>query len=277
MSSRQKVDYIDVLTSVKNIIGDNSLEEIMIDFESAMWGATRCVFPEVNIKGCTFHWTQAVWEKIQELGLAPAYFNDEGCQIYLRKLMSLPFLPPEFMIIPTVFLNLAAEATTEPIKILTEYINKTWISSRVWPPKAWSCFMQTVRTNNNVEGWHGRINRHAGSGRGQLQFYLLIDLLFEEAEYVAVQTRMICQETLSRCQRKEYREINKKLLELWGEFNNGNIGAKQLLRSCAKLYRPTFRKGEGSTEDDNDNTNSDLQPEESRVFSNGLKKQNCYL
>ena len=139
------IGYIDVLTSVKNIIGDNRLEEILIDFESAMWGAIRCVFPEVNIKGCTFHWTQSVWKKIQEQGLAPAYFNDEGSQIYLRKLMSLPFLPPEF--IPTVFLNLAAEATTEPIKILAEYINKTWISSRVWPPKAWSWFMQTVRTN----------------------------------------------------------------------------------------------------------------------------------
>ena len=74
---------------------------------------------------------------------------------------------------------------------------------------------------------------------------------------MAVQTRMIRQETLSRYQRNEYREINKKLLELWGEFNNGNIGAKQLLRSCAKLYRPTFRKGEVSI-DDNDNTNSDL-------------------
>ena len=94
MSSRQKVDYIDVLTSVKNVTGDNSLEEIMIDFELAMWGAIRCVFPEVNIKGCTFHWTQSFWKKIQELGLAPAYFNDEGSQIYLRKLMSLPFLSP---------------------------------------------------------------------------------------------------------------------------------------------------------------------------------------
>ena len=84
---------------------------------------------------------------------------------------------------------------------------------------------------------------------------------------MAVQTRMIRQETLSRYQRKEYREINKKLLGLWGEVNNGNIGAKQLLRSCAKLYRPTFWKGEVSIDDNaNDNTNSDLQPEESRVF-----------
>ena len=210
MSSRQKVDYENVLTTVKEIVDECQLEEIMVDFESAVWGAISKVFPQVVIKGCTFHWTQAVWRKIQELGLAPGYYNEEGIQIYLRKLLALPFLPKEF--ISSVFLNLAAEANSDPLRSLCDYISRTWINNRTWPPSAWSCFMQSVRTNNDLEGWHGRINRHAG--RGQLQFYLLIDLLHQEAEFVAVQARMVRQETLERCQRKEYRILNEKLMEL---------------------------------------------------------------
>ena len=55
MSSRQKVDYENVLTTVKEIVDECQLEEIMVDFESAVWGAISKVFPQVVIKGCTFH------------------------------------------------------------------------------------------------------------------------------------------------------------------------------------------------------------------------------
>ena len=57
-------------------------------------------WPNLVIKGCTFKWTQAVWRKIQELGLAPTYYNEEGTQTYLGETTGLP---KEF--ISTVFLN----------------------------------------------------------------------------------------------------------------------------------------------------------------------------
>ena len=33
------------------------------------------------------------------------------------------------------------------------YIQDTWIESRMWPPTSWSVFGQSVRTNNDVEGF----------------------------------------------------------------------------------------------------------------------------
>jgi hypothetical protein len=46
----------------------------------------------------------------------------------------------------------------------------------------WSVFMLSVRTNNDCEGWHRRLNVQAR--RGTLPFYTLIALLHEEARLV---------------------------------------------------------------------------------------------
>ena len=47
--------------------------EIMIDFELAATEALKSSFPAANIKGCFFHFAQANWRKIQNLGLAVEY------------------------------------------------------------------------------------------------------------------------------------------------------------------------------------------------------------
>ena len=46
-----------------------AVEEVVADFESGVWGAVRSQLPQVLLRGCAFHWGQAVWKKIQELGL----------------------------------------------------------------------------------------------------------------------------------------------------------------------------------------------------------------
>ena len=35
------------------------------DFEKAVWSALRQTLPGVQLKGCSFHWTQALWRKVQ--------------------------------------------------------------------------------------------------------------------------------------------------------------------------------------------------------------------
>lgn len=40
--------------------------------------------PTVAIKGCIFHWTQAVWRHVQSLGLARAYKEQQEVHNYIR-------------------------------------------------------------------------------------------------------------------------------------------------------------------------------------------------
>jgi hypothetical protein len=37
----------------------------VVDFEAALWKALREVFQGAEIHGCCFHWSQAVWRKVQ--------------------------------------------------------------------------------------------------------------------------------------------------------------------------------------------------------------------
>lgn len=34
------------------------------------------------------------------------------------------------------------------------YLEDTWIANPMWPTKCWSVYRQSIRTNNDVEGWH---------------------------------------------------------------------------------------------------------------------------
>ena len=62
----------------------------------------------------------------------------------------LPFLPARE--IPQMFKSLEGQASTAQLQEFTSYIKSTWIESVTWPPKSWSVYMQSVRTNNDVEG-----------------------------------------------------------------------------------------------------------------------------
>jgi hypothetical protein len=48
------------------------------------------VFPDAEIKGCVFHWGQAVMRKVANLGLKTSYNEKKGVHIFVRKLLALP-------------------------------------------------------------------------------------------------------------------------------------------------------------------------------------------
>lgn len=48
-----------------------------MDYEHATHLAAQRVFPDVAIKGCNFHFSQALNRKLQQLGLRELW-NDEG-------------------------------------------------------------------------------------------------------------------------------------------------------------------------------------------------------
>ena len=117
---------------------------------TAAWQAIRQVFPGRTIKGCVFHWSQAVWRKVQELGLAGSYRQRGGTHAFIGQLLALPFLPASH--IEEVFQNLCSRCSGGPLLLLTDYIRRQWVQSSVFPPTSWTAYRHSVRTNNDVEG-----------------------------------------------------------------------------------------------------------------------------
>ncbi|XP_071806979.1 uncharacterized protein [Asterias amurensis] len=233
MSGKKKRDYIAVLQAVQDLLpGDICLEEVLVHFEHALWKAMEAVFPNVVIKGCCLHWKQAVWRKIQETGLQPAYMEKADVYRLLSNLMGLPFLPAEF--IHPMFQSLRRKAGTPMLQRVFDYVAATWITGPVWPPTTWSCYGQSIRTNNDCEGWHLRLLTKAR--KIKVPMYLLIKVLHDEALFVEVQVKLVSEHKLKKHQRKIYRKTQRLVFRYWGEFADGERSAKSLLHACACLF-----------------------------------------
>ena len=169
-------------------------------------------------------------------GLQKAYYSRTGAYHYMRKLMALPFLPAEH--IQQTFEDLRQQAANnERLRELTDYMQTTWMESSIWSIAEWCVFMQTVRTNNDVEGWHNRLKQQAL--RGHLPFSLLVQVLKKEADLVTLQARLVSTQKLQRFQRKKYAVIQGRLFKAWEEYAAGNRTTTSLLRACAYLFQPT--------------------------------------
>ena len=148
--------------------------------------------------------------------------------------MALPFLPHEY--IRHMFQQLKDLATTPVLQSLVNYINDTWINSTVWSPENWSVFKKSVRTNNDVEGWHHRLNNNAR--RASLPVYLLIHLLHQESRLVSMQVHLVSENKLKRQQQRKYKDLQAKIVKYWDDFVAGEMTSKQLLHACAYVNGP---------------------------------------
>ncbi|KAK3720985.1 hypothetical protein QZH41_018542 [Actinostola sp. cb2023] len=211
------------------------VKQVTVDFEKALWKALKSVLPEVKIQGCAFHWTRAVWRKVQEYGLQTAYSQNDGVYQLIRKVMALPFLPTDQ--IPLMFARLSIQAQAPALRNLMDYVKRQWVESSMFPPKDWSVYGQPVRTNNDIEGWHNALNRRAG-GWCHLPLYSLIELLNREVSLTAINIRLVSEKKLKHVQRKKYRQLQAKLFGRWEQYANGERSAKQLLKLCSHLNGP---------------------------------------
>jgi hypothetical protein len=131
---------------------------------------------------------------------------------------------------------LIEKATDEKTQEVMQYIEDTWMTSTVWTVPTWSVFNQSIRTNNDVEGWHHKLNRKAR--KGNIQFYLLITLMYSEAKRLPTQMKMISERKLKRYRRKRSRTVQSQLFQVWEKYNSNQVSAHHLLKKCGAIYGP---------------------------------------
>ncbi|KAJ8321492.1 hypothetical protein KUTeg_000956 [Tegillarca granosa] len=171
----------------------------------------------------------------QNLDFEVAYNERDDIHKFIRKLFALPLLPAEH--IPDAFEELSSGSHPTQIVELLNNIHDNWMTSSVWTVSSWSVFNMSVRTNNDVEGWHRRINDRA-HGSTNVPFYLLIQLLHREAKCLPTQIKLICEGKLKRVQRKSTLKLFKKLHSLWNAYENGEVSTSHILKRCGRIYAP---------------------------------------
>ena len=211
----------------------------------------------MKIFGCNFHWTQRVYRNLKRLEFSVAYRKDSKVKELVRELLALPFalykeIPGLFKRLRDQSVQLVADLNElnekraddnlpplciTDLKPFFEYVEKQWITSRVWYPETWSDFFQEVRTNNDAEGWHYRINMYA-SKKAYLNLFHLIKLLFKETQMNMIKKRLLLQGKDVRSQKKVYMRTNERIKDIWKKYRHTKeYTLDELLKYCSKTFR----------------------------------------
>ncbi|KAL3852110.1 hypothetical protein ACJMK2_015793 [Sinanodonta woodiana] len=93
-----------------------------------------------------------------------------------------------------------------------------------------------MSNSNDVEGWHNCLNRKAR--KSNLQFYIMLTLLYKEAQMIPCQAKMVSEGKLTRHQTKMIRTMHGKKFKMWGMYTNKEISIRpnNLLRLCGRIY-----------------------------------------
>ena len=153
--------------------------------------------------------------------------------------MYLPFLPAED--VESTFQKLQSRATPGPLTELCSYFSTTWLSG-FWTPVDLSVFGRSIRTNNDVEGWHRRLNHK--SSRPGLPLYLLIQLLHQKVKTVSLQMKLVkpsSDATSENCTSA----FKDKCLSCGNWYKAGKWKTSQLLAACSRLNGPAFKISSG--------------------------------
>ena len=100
--------------------------EVLTDFELAIIQAVELTFPTTEVKGCFFHFTQALNRKISTLGLQPAYRQNQDACKFVRQTVVLAFVPCRFIRLAWQAIKATAPAI-DKMNEFVAYFEETWL------------------------------------------------------------------------------------------------------------------------------------------------------
>ncbi|CAN7945721.1 unnamed protein product, partial [Ixodes pacificus] len=233
LSGRSRQTYVRAFQGLKAAflsagIAFSAPDIFMTDFEQALIGGLRDVFPQAAHRGCHFHFAQRVWASVQRAGLQSAYSSDNQLRALIRKLVALSFVPP--CDIPRAWAFLHQEGRLLGIPELTgvlDYFDATWISG-IFQHEQWNHHgNRGPRTNNHMEAWHRKIK--GMSGKAHPNPFAFIDLIKRDEAQTRVLLLQVANGGAVRAQGRKWANKDRKLAELESRFNSGVISLFQFL------------------------------------------------
>ena len=155
LTGKSEILYNAFFSAIKGKLTNTpAVEKITCDFELALVNALDNVF-EVQVKGCLFHYCQALLRWVRNKGYRAQYEEEGKFHKYVRRYMALPLLLLED--IPRAIDKLERRAPSS-LDAFIAYWSEQWGVGSPCPPERWCVHGETQRTNNCVEGWHNRVS-----------------------------------------------------------------------------------------------------------------------
>lgn len=211
---------------------------ILSDFESGLIEAVRSQFPGAKHAGCHFHYTQAVWRKVQHLGLVTAYNNSQQPEIaeFIQLCMALAFIP-EVEIVGQ-FEQCIADLSAENAVVLREFIQyfrDTWVSG-LFNRSMWNKYGEDYlhRTNNRVESWHSNLKKTLPI---HPNIYIFVSYLKKIQSGAKLTLLKADAGESPKKRRQKYVNFESAITKVHKQHENGDISTSHLLRKARHFVR----------------------------------------
>ena len=104
LPNKQRHTYNKAFLMLKEAAQNLDLElnpsTVMSDFELALIQAVELHFPNAQHRGCYYHFMQAIWRKVESLGLQEEYrAEDSALKKFVQKMAATTFCPPPFILL----------------------------------------------------------------------------------------------------------------------------------------------------------------------------------
>jgi len=191
---------------------------ILSDFESGLISSVATSFPGARHRGCHFHFCQAIYRKVQALGLTATYDTDREARMQIRQLMALGFLP--LVVVRLTFATLESMAMNILLPLF-QYFRQQWLGKV--KPVMWNTHNEDLRTNNDCEGWHVRFNN--AIRRHHPNIWQLMNCIREEQASVELLQQQIAAGRAARRCNKKYVSVQRRLQRLQRRYARGALTA----------------------------------------------------
>ena len=141
-------------------------QTVLADYDQlAIRNSVSSIWPSTVVRGCLFHFKQAMLRNAGSMGLA-SFYKIIGSPVRraIQLLGALAFVPEGDVY--EVYHKIKPTLTDDVGEFL-EYMESTWIGSpgspAKYPPSEWNqhtyCLDKLCRSSNQIEGWHNGFNR----------------------------------------------------------------------------------------------------------------------
>ena len=165
LPNKTRTTYDEVLNILLRLQPNLNPITVMTDYEQGMQAAFQYRFPNVQLRGCLFHFNQCIYRSIQDNGYKRVYDTDSEFALTMRFLSALAFVPTPDVVHTFEYLQ-SINHFPDYVSDVVEYFEDNWIGQPrrrtrkqpLHPIALWNQYDATLeglpRTNNAVEGWH---------------------------------------------------------------------------------------------------------------------------
>ena len=127
-----------------------------------------------------FHYTQAVYRKVVDVGLRNDYVSSEGdplIKTLVHRISALPLVPIEQLDDLWLIIESEKPENNEKVEELLNYYIETWLDDLTprFSRYIWNHWTNTDRrTTNDLEGWHYALNKAAGRNHPSIFEFIVI-------------------------------------------------------------------------------------------------------